>query len=150
LKLRKSTKDQYQFQLTPRERDLLLHVVGLYPRIPIGYQPLSKASRCEESNQRLLDEALTETRLQNQKELRSFLSDPQRFSQSDRDWRLTLSSSDVEWLLQILNDVRIGSWIRLGSPETPLKVLSAETAPDLWAMEMAGSFQMRFLELVGG
>ena len=47
-------------------------------------------------------------------------------------------------------DIRIGSWIHLGSPETPLKALNAQTAPDRWAMEMAGSFQMLFLELLEG
>jgi hypothetical protein len=150
LKLRKSTHDQYQFQLTSREKDLLLHVLGLYPRIPPGYQKLSRKGVPEDSNQRLLDEALAETRAHHQKELKALLSDPQRLKPDSRDWRLTLSSADVDWLLQVLNDIRVGSWIRLGSPDTPLKVLDTQTAPDIWAMEMAGAFQMHFLELLDG
>jgi len=51
-------------------------------------------------------------------------------------------------LLQVLNDVRIGSWIELGSPERPLEALGAKTAPAVWAMEMAGAFQMSLLELL--
>jgi hypothetical protein len=148
LKLSKTTTNQFQFQLTHREKDLLLHVLGLYPRIPPGHQPLSRGAESEESNQRLLDDALAETRAQNQQELRTLLADPARLRKEGRGWCLTLSSGDFEWLLQVLNDVRVGSWILLGSPETPLEVLNAESAPNLWAMEMAGSFQMRFLELL--
>jgi len=62
--------------------------------------------------------------------------------------RLSLSPSELEWLLKILNDVRVGSWIILGSPEQGMefKLLNEKTAPDFWAMEMSGQFQMRFLE----
>jgi hypothetical protein len=150
LKLSKTTANQFQFQLTAREKDLLLHVLQLYPRVPPAHQRLSKRAEPDASNQRLLDEALAETRAQNQQELRALLADPRRLKAEGRSWCLTLGSGDCEWLLQVLNDVRVGSWVRLGSPENPLKVLNAETAPDLWAMEMAGSFQMRFLELLHG
>ena len=59
-----------------------------------------------------------------------------------------LTPSELEWLLQILNDVRVGSWIILGSPEQAMefKLLNEKTAADFWAMEMSGQFQMRFLE----
>ncbi len=150
MKLIRTGKGQLRFQLTPREKELLLNVLQLYPRIPSGYQPLSQSTGREEANQCLLDEALAETRLQNQKELRMLLSDSQRLRQQEGQWQLTLAPVDVGWLLQVLNDIRIGSWIHLGSPATPLKALNAQTAPDLWAMEMAGSFQMRFLELLEG
>ena len=57
------------------------------------------------------------------------------------------SGSELEWLLQILNDVRVGSWIILGSPEQAMefKLLNEKTAADFWAMEMSGQFQMNFL-----
>lgn len=148
MKLIGRANDRYQFQLARREKDLLLEVLRLYPRIPPTYQRLTKGATLEESSQRLLDDALAETRLQNRSELETLLADPQRLGQHDAGWRLTLSPGDVEWLLQVLNDIRVGSWIELGSPETPLGVLNAETAPHLWAMEMAGSFQMAFLELI--
>ena len=150
MKLIRKGEGQHRFQLTPREKDLLLNVLQLYPRVPSGYQPLTRSTGREEDKQRLLDEALTETRLENQKELQRLLSDAQRLRQQEGQWQLTLAPVDLEWLLQVLNDIRIGSWIHLGSPATPLKALTAQTAPDLWAMEMAGSFQMRFLELLEG
>jgi hypothetical protein len=148
VKLIRFEDGQHQFLLTRREKDLLLLVLRLYPRIPAGYQPLSKTRPEEKANQRLLDEALTEARMETKKALDALLSDPKRLKEEDAGWRLTLSSADVDWLLQVLNDVRIGSWVQLGSPEHPLKALSARTAPALWAMEMAGAFQMSFLELL--
>jgi hypothetical protein len=150
VKLIGSENDQFQFQLALREQEVLVQVLRLYPQIPTSYQLLSKAAGLEESNQRLLDEALAESRSQNKKELDALLADPRRFSQQDTGWRLALSAGDVEWLLQILNDIRVGSWVRLGSPEVPLSALTAESAPHFWAMEMAGTFQMHFLELLEG
>lgn len=140
--------DTYQFQLVAREKDLLLRVLQLYPRIPPGHQLLSKSGGKEDPNQRLLDEALQETRSQITKELKCLMADPKKLWRVEGSWRLKLSSTDMEWLLQILNDVRVGSWIRLGSPESPWRGLNTETAADFWAMEMAGAFQMRFLELL--
>jgi hypothetical protein len=150
VKLIGSENDQFQFQLAFREQEVLAQVLRLYPQIPASSQPLSKTAGLEESNQRLLDEALAESRSQNKRELDALLADPRRFSQQDTGWRLVLSAEDVERLLQILNDIRIGSWIRLGSPEVPLSALTPESAPHFWAMEMAGSFQMHFLELLEG
>jgi len=138
---------EYEFQLGVREKDLLRHVLSLYPRIPSGHQRLSK-SYTQESNQQLLEDALAETRAHNRKSLESFLQDGRNFKKGEQGWRLKLTPEDLEWLLQVLNDVRIGSWIRLGSPESPARGLKAESAPDFWAMEMAGAFQMAFLEVL--
>ena len=140
--------DEYRFHLPTREKELLEQLVRLYPRIPSNYQPLSKAARLEQSSQQLLNEALAETRLQNKKAVQALFGNPKRLSRHEGGWCLTLSPGDLEWLLQVLNDIRVGSWIELGSPEKPLKVLNAKTAPHVWAMEMAGSFQMRFLEML--
>jgi hypothetical protein len=148
VKLIRIEDGRHEFLLTRREKDLLLLVLRLYPRIPSGYQPLSKTRPDENANQRLLDEALTESRMENKKALDALLCDQKRLRQEDTGWRLILSSADVDWLLQVLNDVRIGSWVQLGSPDQPLKSLNARTAPALWAMEMAGAFQLSFLELL--
>ena len=148
MKLIRASKDKYQIFLTQKEKDLLLMVLRLYPRIPFGYQTLSKAPPKEKADQKLLDDALAESRLENKKALDALLNDPRRVKQENAGWRFILSNGDLEWLLQVLNDVRIGSWIELGSPERPHEALSAKTAPAAWAMEMAGAFQMSFLELL--
>jgi hypothetical protein len=148
VKLIKANKGRYQILLAGKEKDLLLLILRLYPRIPSGYQPLSKTHTEGKVNQGLLDDALAEARSENRKALDALLSDSKRVKQEDGGWRFILSATDIEWLLLVLNDVRIGSWIELGSPERPLEALSAQNAPAVWAMEMAGAFQMSFLELL--
>ena len=51
----------------------------------------------------------------------------------------------MDWVLQVLNDVRVGSWVLLGSPEELAMDLNEKTAPHFRAMEMAGYFQAQFL-----
>lgn len=143
-------KDKFVFQLGQRERDLLSEVLKLYPCLPAAYQPLSKSAAPEEASRKLLQEALAEQRAENKQQIREFLTDPKRWATHELDWRLSLSPAEVEWLLQILNDIRVGSWVNLGSPEGRCEVLNEKTLPHLWAMEMAGSFQMYFLEVLEG
>ncbi len=142
MKLLNKTKDSYDFHLASGEKALLLQVLHLYPRIPAAYQRVSKGD-ADESKQRLLDEALMETRIENKQQLQKVLSDPKRLVQDEEHWVLRLSESDLEWLLQILNDIRVGSWIMLGSPESLVEAPTVPNAPHFWALEMADYFQSR-------
>jgi len=150
VKLIRATKSSFLFQLGKREKILLTQVLRLYPRIPPATFRLSKSGKLPdaEDNQRLLDESLAEQREANRKTLDAFLSNPRRFTETETGSRLSILRSELEWLLQILNDVRVGSWIILGSPEQAMefKLLNEKTAADFWAMEMSGQLQMRFLE----
>jgi len=148
VKLIRGSKTRLVLQLGRREASMLLRVLKLYPRVPPAHQPLSKSGRLPDpqENQRLLDEALAEQRAANREQLRSLLNDPQRFRQSSNDFHLSLSRIEAEWLLQVLNDIRVGSWIILGSPEGKLEGLNARTATDFWAMEMAGYFETELIE----
>ena len=155
MRLLRASKGNYQFHLGQREKHVFCELLGLYPCIPPAHQPLSKNGKVPdgELNQHLLDEALAEQRADNQNQLKVFLSDPLRLvpiqKEHDRGFRLTLSPAELEWLLQILNDIRVGSWLRLGSPEEPRLVLDAATMPHVWAMEASGHFQMQLLAAVG-
>jgi hypothetical protein len=148
MKLVRSTKTRLLFHLGQRETRLLLQILKLYPRVPPAHHVLSKSGRLpdREANQRLLDEALAEQRAENKKELLALLGDSRRFSRTETGSRLSLPPAEAEWLLQVLNDIRIGSWIILGSPEHKVPELNETTAPDFLAMEMAGYFQAQLLE----
>lgn len=154
MKLIRATKDNLLFQLGKREKLLLLQVLRLYPRIPPATFRLSKSGNVPdaEANQRLLDESLAEERAANRKTLETFLTDPRRVVDNASGSHLSLSPSELEWLLQILSDVRVGSWIILGSPEEgmKLKLLNEKNARDYWAMEISGQFQMLFLKALEG
>ena len=152
MKLLRATEIRLLFQLGPREERLLRQVLKLYPRVPSAHQVLSKSGRLPdgEANQRLLDEALAEQRAENKQELLALLADPRRFAQTETGGRLSLLPGEVEWLLQVLNDIRVGSWIVLGSPEDKVPELNDTTAPNFLAMEMAGYFQAQLLEALHG
>jgi hypothetical protein len=148
VKLQRLKNGRFVFHLSQRDKLLLLEVLKLYPRICSAKQPLSKGAKLDdhEANQRLLEEAVAEQRAANKKQLGALITDPRRFADTASGCRLTLSATDLEWLLQVLNDVRIGSWVHLGSPEERIEKLTLENAPHLWAMEMAGYFESHLLE----
>jgi hypothetical protein len=150
VKLIRVTKGNFLFHLGKREKLLLTQVLRLYPRIPPATFRLSKSGKLPDAqaNQRLLEESVAEQREQNRKTLHAFLTDPRRFTDTESGSRLSLSPSELEWLLQILNDVRVGSWIILGSPDqnVEFKLLNEKTAADFWAMEMSLQFQLRLLD----
>ena len=55
----------------------------------------------------------------------------------------------MDWMLQILNDVRVGCWVKLGRPElesVPKPNLTGQAARNMAALEMSGYFQMVMLE----
>jgi hypothetical protein len=148
VKLIRRTDAKVLFHLGQREGNLLVQVLKRYPRVPSAHQRLSKSGLLpnQQENQRLLDEALAEQRADCKKQLQALLADPRRLRKVAAGFRLALSEPDTEWLLQVLNDIRVGSWIFLGSPEGKLEGLSATTAADFWAMELAGAFQMELLQ----
>ena len=152
MKLIQATQRRLVFQLGQREKRLLRQVFKLYPRVPSAHHKLSQSRRLPEpeANQRLLDEALAEQRAENKKQLEALLADPRRFAHTETGGRLSLSPAEVEWVLQVLNDIRVGSWIMLGSPDEKRAELNEGTAPDLAAMETAGYFQMQLLQALRG
>ena len=142
--------ENFVCQLAKREKNLLFELLRLYPCIPSAHPGTKKTGGAPETSQRLLDEALAEQRTVNRLQVQNWLSDPHRFQQVESAWRLMLSGSEVEWLLQILNDVRVGSWLSLGSPDEKLEfgLLNEKTAPHFWAMQLAGEFEMRLLKAI--
>ncbi len=152
MKLVRQTKTRLLFHLGHRETHLLTHILKLYPRVPPAHHRLTRSGQLpdREANQRLLDEALAEQRAENRNQLRALLADPRRFATTDAGSRLSLSPAEVEWLMQVLNDIRVGSWVLLGSPEEKFPAVNDSTAPNYVAMEMAGYFQMQLLEALEG
>jgi len=137
--------ESFQCHLRKGEWTLLSDILKLYPCISTG--PHSGAAGKADSSHSLLEESLSEQRVENKQRLLTFLADRSRFESTDKSWHFSITIAELEWLLQILNDVRVGSWILLGSPDEKLglEVLDETTAPHFWAMEMAGHFEMQIL-----
>jgi hypothetical protein len=149
VKLSSAGGNRFVFQLARREQLLLQAVLRLYPVVPPAHHRISKSAPASpgETNQGLLDEALAEQRQQGRRKIEALLGDTRRFSATQSGCSLKLSSADLEWLLQILNDVRVGSWIALGAPDQGVEDMEINdtSVRHMWAMEMAGHFQMGLL-----
>jgi hypothetical protein len=143
------------FQLSTPEHEALLDILQTYPVVPPAHHSVSKKLKNAHAAdyQHLLDEALAEQRAANKKHLHAWLTTPERFQKNKAAFRFTLERTDSEWLLQVLNDIRVGHWLRLGSPEPgELKPenLNSKQLPAWLMMEMSGYFQMQLLEAIGG
>jgi hypothetical protein len=150
MKLVSSGPASHVFLLAERERVLLMQLLSLYPRVPADHHKASKsATPASPETEQVLKEALLEQRQQNQKIVAAFLNDPVRFRKSQHGWDLNVTDAEVEWLLEILNDVRVGSWLALGAPEDLESIRVDEEPPiDLLFMELAGFFQMQILHAI--
>ena len=152
MKLLKADNDQFVFQLNSGEKAALLEVLARYPCVPPAHHRLTRKgmSDPDSDKQRLLDEALAEQRAQNRRQLQTLLHNPGTFQRGQTCWRFRLRHGDFEWLLQVLNDIRVGSWLALGSPEELPRGMpdDPERATQVLGMELAGLFQRTLLEAV--
>ncbi len=75
-------------------------------------------------------------------------------SQEDASQKmLRLSGHDVEWMLQVFNDLRVSHWMLLGCPnEADLKGEKWTEAqlPSVWSMGLCGMFQSVLLQALNG
>ncbi|MDB6016738.1 MAG: hypothetical protein JWR19_1227 [Pedosphaera sp.] len=152
MKLIKANKERLSFQIDKKEKRALFSLLKLYPLMPAGYQRLSR-SEAKSEDQELLDEALTTQRLENKRQVLAMMKAKSRFRVNKNGYRFSIKPAQLEWLLQVLNDIRLGSWLSLGSPDGAVEMfaaLSEQNAPYFWAMDMAGQFQMILLHALTG
>lgn len=152
MKLLRTGRDRFVFQLRKREQQLLFDTLQLYPLVPPAHHRLAKTdpSPAAAEMQSLLDEALAEERRENRKRVLALLAKSHRFNEATRGFELTLTRAQMEWLLQVLNDVRVGSWLALGEPEAGQEPeLNEANARYLLALELCGLFQSLLLEALG-
>jgi hypothetical protein len=147
--------DQLVFEIGRGEKALLFEMLRLYPLVSPTHHRLSRKSNIAQpkDHQRLLEESLAAQREENRKNVRTLLDEPGRFQSTPAGFHFKITRTEIEWLLQVLNDVRVGSWIALGSPDTQQEekiVLNEKTAPRIRSMEVAGAFEMVFLDALSG
>jgi hypothetical protein len=151
VKFIKNNGNRSILQLGRREKDLLLHVLQFYPVLDPAFQPLTKSEAATElqTHQEFLTESLAEHQQDNRAALRRVLGSSSSLREAGQGWHLSLSPVRIEILLQVLNDIRVGSWRNLGCPE-PSEItgvaLSEANLRNLYAMETSGYLQIRLLE----
>ena len=156
MKLLRRTEQQLVFTLSRLEQEILRDLLGRYPVLRADFQPLSREANPQDpkhqANQQMLVEALAAQKAEHCRMRDQFLAKPDRLRQANRHWELRLETAEVEWLLQVLNDVRVGCWERAGCPEEhhfDQMEVTEQNARDLFLMEMSGFFQHEFLEALG-
>lgn len=152
MKFIKADKSKLLFNVNRDEMWRLFKVLDLYPLIPASHSQLSRSGKRPE-DQRLLEEAMAATRLEHRNKILDWKKSRADLFEAGSKGTLSVKSSELEWLLQVLNDVRVGSWLALGSPDGPAEYLAAineATARHFWAMETAGHFQMILLSATDG
>lgn len=152
MKLLRVEERRSVYRLSAAEQQILLLVLGHYPVMRQTGGTLSRTTDGDniDDAQRLLDEALKDQREQHRVELHRWLRDDGVFTRTDDGVDFSLPHDKREWLLQILNDVRVGCWQAMGSPDEaepdPLGVEDEEKRSRLWLMELAGMFQSVLLD----
>ncbi len=152
MKLLRTLKSGHVFQLSLHEKQLLLDTIRLYPLVPAAHYRLSRGGKVPqpEEDQRLLEGALAEQRRENQRQALAMLNEPERFCEVESGFELRLTLPQIEWLLQVLNDVRVGSWLALGKPESDTEpAVTKQNAKFCLALQVSGLFQSALLAALG-
>jgi hypothetical protein len=129
---------------------MLLGILQLYPVLTTGYHRAAsgKGANELEATQKLLEEAMGEQVKENKANVQAFIHDTGRFQETDANVEFSMATGEAEWLLQVLNDIRVGSWVSLGcpTPDKQLTELTEEQARSLWVMDVTALFQNELLK----
>lgn len=156
MKLLKREPGRLVFRLSKRDHEALVTTLRLRPLFPRGTRSL--ASDTAEAKLRAaqtdLDAALSEHRREQVSALEKLMADPVCCTpQQPSGWQLTLTDGDVELLLQALNEIRVGSWEKLGSPDFEAgqkPELNEENFLALWAFQLSEMFEGTLLAALMG
>lgn len=142
--------------LTASERPLLVAVLTRFPAVPEDYSCLSRedadsANATLREAETLRREAWSEGVSETGRwlhELKQRLTRPP----PEEPVSLRLRADAVEMLLQVVNDVRVGCWIRLGCPDPlphSLTRAGREMELPLRLMALAGLFESLIVQALG-
>ena len=135
----------FTFRFQGREYSFFKDLLADYP-LQSGARQRISADAPQDAiagEQQLLEESLDEHRANSRKELQDFLAKDKRLTRDDHGWKLVLDAPGIDWLLQILNDIRVGSWEALGRPEpgSPAQVKNDEQLRRAAALQLSGMWQ---------
>jgi hypothetical protein len=118
MKRLESQGETLTFQISMRERLLLMQALHRYPMVSPSHHRISRTQSSDMAEaQELLDEALAEQRLTLKSRIAALFTDGQCLKTGPDGCVLTLTLAQRELLLQCLNDIRVGCWTALGCPE---------------------------------
>jgi hypothetical protein len=153
VKLIKKGAEDYVFQMTCSQKTLLFDIIRSYPLLPAEYHRISQGENAEEfqENQQILEQAMAEEHRTKRDQIVNMLSDPKRFIHTKDSCHFFLKYTEAECLMQVLNDIRVGAWVRIGSPEhldLDEHYMDDEVAHLCYLMETSGHFQYLLLKAI--
>lgn len=138
------------FLIGKRERQMMFGVLKHYPMLSSTYvSDRHSSEQALKKNEELLKDALAEQQNENRKMVQEFLEAKGRFADHELGYQFTLTGSEADWLLQVFNDIRVGSWVKLGSPplgEVLRVALDEKKVRLCCTMEIAGLFESELLQ----
>ena len=153
MKLSRDAHGRFLLRVNLRERICLEAMLELYPLIPADHHQITRSNPAVESKhatqaREFLVEDIQAQKARHRAELDRLFQDRARYARDGNGATLRVEPDQVEWLLQVLNDVRVGSWLKLGAPDSrarrPLH-LNRANARLYMAMELSGLIQVHFL-----
>ena len=119
MKLLTSAADRFVFELEAEEHVLLQDLLPQCPLIPAAYHQLTRAPgpHHDPGNQQLLEAAMSAHKQSLRQTVTGWLKDHAHLVTQKSGYRLTLSRAEMEEVLQVVNDLRVGSWVRIGCPD---------------------------------
>jgi hypothetical protein len=154
MRLYREPGDKLKFVINREEREVVVFLLGRYPVLDPSYHQLSQPAHREAlaAEQALLTEHLTEDQQSNRRRIAEFIQN--RLPDPDPQappLPVIVTLAEADWLLRIVNDIRVGCWVRLGRPESDelhLPSAAGHSAGDYAAMELSGLIQMVLLEAI--
>jgi hypothetical protein len=155
MKLVQAGPDRFLFELGKREKALLLGALRHFPLVPVAHHTLSRnpVSDADAANEKLLVEAMAARQQEQKTRVQQLITAPNRFAAHGPHLRVAFSREEMEWLLQVLNDLRVGSWLILGCPDPDEGKPPPPTEENLlyhYLLELSGHFECVLLEALGG
>lgn len=152
MKLIETNEHDLIFGMSAGQKTTLERVLREYPVLPEKQSAISRTRDDAEleTEQELLEEALQERRDENRRHVGNFLREPGRFEVTEEEIRLRLRRNRVNWLLEVLNEIRVGHWHQLGSPDIDETVLTPENIEQYISMQLCAEFQMVLLDALNG
>ena len=150
MKLLKQTRDGWRYLLDANEASCLEGLLKRFPLTKSFPARITKSTADPKAVERekLLNESLAEHRAGLRQKARRLLSNGKLKVHRDQ-WRLSVNLEEREILLQILNDIRVGSWRALGEPESLEPRPGASDAELFYTnlLNLAGYFEFKLLNL---
>jgi hypothetical protein len=157
MKLILRESDRLVFRLSKREHEALLTTLRMSALFPLGAQPISRdaaAGDVVRSAQEDLNQALSDHRVEQAAGITGLLTDPLRCAcQASGGWQLTLGPADSDRLLQVLNEIRVGAWEKLGRPDFEKGTrpeITEENFLCFWAFQLTDLFEGVLLAALAG